>query len=74
MVRRTHSLRHEYFKCLYTNLLGDEAAFLYCSSFYLAVSASAEFFADIALPPMEAAEVKIGGKILGTALFNSFVK
>lgn len=50
---------YEYFKCLYTDFLGDEAAFLYRTSLYLAASASAEFFADIALSPMEAAKVKV---------------
>lgn len=50
---------YEYFKCLYTDLLGDETAFLYRTSLYLAASASAEFFADIALSPMEAAKVKV---------------
>lgn len=50
---------YEYFKCLYTDIIGDEAAFLYRTSLYLAASASAEFFADIALSPMEAAKVKV---------------
>lgn len=50
---------YEYFKCLYTDVIGDEAAFLYRTSLYLAASASAEFFADIALSPMEAAKVKV---------------
>lgn len=53
---------YEYFKCLYTDLLGDEAAFVYRTSLYLAASASAEFFADIALSPMEAAKVKVDWK------------
>lgn len=47
------------FKVLYTDILGEENAYLYRTSLYLAASASAEFFADIALSPMEAAKVKI---------------
>jgi solute carrier family 25 phosphate transporter 3 len=43
----------------YTDLIGDENAFLFRTSLYLVASASAEFFADIALSPMEAAKVKI---------------
>lgn len=43
----------------YTNVIGEENAYLYRTWLYLAASASAEFFADIALSPMEAAKVKI---------------
>lgn len=43
----------------YSELIGEENAFLYRTSLYLASSASAEFFADIALAPFEAAKVKI---------------
>jgi solute carrier family 25 phosphate transporter 3 len=43
----------------YTDLIGEENAFLFRTSLYLVASASAEFFADIALSPMEAAKVKI---------------
>lgn len=50
---------YEVFKVWYHDLVGDETAFLYRTSLYLAASASAEFFADIALSPMEAAKVKI---------------
>lgn len=50
---------YEYFKVYYGNVIGDENAFLYRTSLYLAASASAEFFADIALAPFEAAKVKI---------------
>lgn len=50
---------YEVFKVLYTDIIGEEAAFLYRTSLYLAASASAEFFADIALSPMEAAKVKM---------------
>ena len=38
--------------------MGEENAFLYRTSLYLVASASAEFFADIALSPMEACKVK----------------
>ncbi|KAJ8956233.1 hypothetical protein NQ318_014964 [Aromia moschata] len=50
---------YEVFKVVYTDLLGEENAYLYRTWVYLAASASAEFFADIALSPMEAAKVKI---------------
>ncbi|XP_014257004.1 phosphate carrier protein, mitochondrial [Cimex lectularius] len=50
---------YEYFKVLYSGILGEENSFLWRTSLYLAASASAEFFADIALSPMEAVKVKI---------------
>lgn len=50
---------YEYFKILYGDLIGEENSFLWRTSLYLAASASAEFFADIALSPMEAVKVKI---------------
>ncbi|XP_039259915.1 solute carrier family 25 member 3-like [Styela clava] len=50
---------YEVFKNVYGNLLGEENAFLWRTSLYLAASASAEFFADIALAPMEACKVRI---------------
>lgn len=50
---------YEVFKVWYTNIIGEENAYLYRTWLYLAASASAEFFADIALSPMEAAKVKI---------------
>ncbi|XP_061495493.1 solute carrier family 25 member 3 isoform X1 [Rhineura floridana] len=50
---------YEVFKVLYGNMLGEENAYLWRTSLYLAASASAEFFADIALAPMEAAKVRI---------------
>lgn len=37
----------------------QENAYMWRTSLYLAASASAEFFADIALAPMEAAKVRI---------------
>ena len=39
-------------------MLAEENAYLWRTSLYLAASASAEFFADIALAPMEAAKVR----------------
>lgn len=50
---------YEVFKCWYSDLLGEENAYLYRTYLYLAASASAEFIADIALSPMESAKVKI---------------
>lgn len=50
---------YEVFKNLYSNMIGEENTYLYRTSLYLAASASAEFFADIALAPMEAVKVRI---------------
>jgi solute carrier family 25 phosphate transporter 3 len=50
---------YEVFKVYYANLVGEENAYLWRTSLYLASSASAEFFADIALAPFEATKVKI---------------
>lgn len=50
---------YEVFKVMYSNAIGEENSYLWRTSLYLAASASAEFFADIALSPMEAAKVKI---------------
>lgn len=50
---------YEWFKVYYSDLIGEENAFLYRTGLYLASSASAEFFADIALSPFEAAKVKV---------------
>merc|ERR1711900_145545 len=46
--------------------IGEENTFLYRTSLYLAASASAEFFADIALSPMEACKVRIQTSPVGT--------
>ena len=48
---------YELFKNVYSGIIGEENTFLYRTSLYLAASASAEFFADIALSPMESAKV-----------------
>ncbi|XP_071453585.1 solute carrier family 25 member 3-like isoform X1 [Hetaerina americana] len=50
---------YEIFKVVYSDMLGEENAYLWRTSLYLAASASAEFFADIALSPMEAVKVRI---------------
>lgn len=50
---------YEVFKVGYNNLLDEETAYSYRTFVYLAASASAEFFADIALSPLEAAKVRI---------------
>ena len=50
---------YEVFKILYSNMIGEENAFLYRTTLYLAASASAEFFADIMLCPMEAIKVSV---------------
>lgn len=50
---------YEVFKVYYSELIGEENSYLYRTGLYLAASASAEFFADIALSPFEAAKVKI---------------
>lgn len=50
---------YEVFKNFYGGLMGEENAFLWRTSMYLAASASAEFFADIGLCPFEAVKVKI---------------
>lgn len=52
------------FKIIKTGSLKSELAlqektYLFRTSLYLAASASAEFFADIALAPMEAVKVRI---------------
>lgn len=50
---------YEVFKVYYAGMISDETAYTYRTMLYLAASASAEFFADIALSPMEAAKVRI---------------
>jgi solute carrier family 25 phosphate transporter 3 len=50
---------YEFFKDYYMNLAGEELALAYTGAIWLAASASAEFFADIALCPMEMTKVKV---------------
>merc|ERR1712154_158933 len=56
----------EVFKNIYSGILGEENSYLYRRSLYLAASASAEFFADIALSPMESVKVRIQTSPVGT--------
>ncbi|KAG6548907.1 hypothetical protein Mapa_009670 [Marchantia paleacea] len=53
---------YEFFKKYYSDLAGEENAYKYKTFIYLAGSASAEFFADIALCPMEAIKVRVQTK------------
>ena len=48
---------YELFKNVYSGIIGEENSYLYRTYLYLVASASAEFFADIALSPMESAKV-----------------
>merc|ERR1711884_400037 len=57
---------YEVFKNIYSGILGEENSYLYRTSLYLAASASAEFFADIALSPMESVKVRIQTSPPGT--------
>ncbi|CAF9909752.1 MAG: hypothetical protein GOMPHAMPRED_006857 [Gomphillus americanus] len=50
---------YEFFKKWYADLAGEEAAYKYKTSLYLAASASAEFFADVGLCPFEAIKVRM---------------
>lgn len=50
---------YEVFKKVYGGAVSEENAYLYRTTIYLAASASAEFFADILLAPMEAVKVRI---------------
>merc|ERR1719245_968012 len=57
---------YEVFKNLYAGMIGEENAYLWRTSLYLAASASAEFFADIALCPTEAVKVRMQTSPPGT--------
>lgn len=57
---------YEVFKDYYMNLAGEEASAKYKGLIWLAGSASAEFFADIALCPLEMTKVKIQTSPAGT--------
>ncbi|KAF8363911.1 hypothetical protein PRIPAC_90834 [Pristionchus pacificus] len=50
---------YEVFKHVYADAIGEELAYEWRTSLYLAASASAEFFADMLLAPMEATKVRI---------------
>lgn len=53
---------YEVFKSVYADAIGEENAYLWRTTLYLAASASAEFFADIGLAPLEAVKVRIQTK------------
>jgi hypothetical protein len=57
---------YEFFKDYYSNLAGEENAHTYRGLIFLAGSASAEFFADMALCPMEMIKVKVQTSTPGT--------
>lgn len=57
---------YEVFKNVYADLMGEENAFLWRTTLYLISSASAEFFADIALSPMESCKVRMQTALPGT--------
>jgi len=65
---------YEVFKNLYGDMMGEENAYVYRTSLYLAASASAEFFADIALAPMEAVKVRIQTSDYASTLRECFPK
>jgi len=57
---------YEFFKDYYSNLAGQENAKKYKKIIWLVGSASAEFFADMALCPMEMVKVKIQTSVAGS--------
>ena len=68
---------YEVFKDAYMNLAGEEASKNYKGAIWLAGSASAEVFADIALCPLEMTKVKIQTSPAGTfpvPMFAAFSK
>merc|ERR1712233_165591 len=63
---------YEIFKNMYAGMMGEENAYLYRTQLYLIASASAEFFADIALCPMEAVKVRIQTSDYSSTLRDCF--
>ena len=63
---------YEVFKNLYSGILGEENSYLYRTSLYLAASASAEFFADIALSPMESVKVRKINRALSARRYRGY--
>jgi solute carrier family 25 phosphate transporter 3 len=57
---------YEFFKDYYSTLAGEKAAYDYRGFIYLAGSASAEVFADVALCPMEMIKVRVQTSVPGT--------
>jgi len=56
---------YEMFKKNFSGMVGEERAFTYRTSLYLAASAAAEFFAVVALSPMEACKVRMQTSVPG---------
>jgi solute carrier family 25 phosphate transporter 3 len=50
---------YEFFKKFYSDLAGEDRAYRYKTSLYLAASASAELVADVFLCPFEAVKVRM---------------
>jgi len=63
---------YEFFKTTYAGMMGEENSYQYMTILYLAASASAEFFAEIALCPMEAVKVRIQTSDYGSTLRDVF--
>merc|ERR1712149_48716 len=63
---------YEVFKNVYGGLMGEENAYLYRTTLHLVASASAEFFADMALAPMEAVKVRIQTSDYSSTLRDCF--
>merc|ERR1712149_6887 len=63
---------YEVFKNVYGGLMGEENAYLYRTTLYLVAYASAEFFADMALAPMEAVKVRIQTSDYSSTLRDCF--
>lgn len=57
---------YEVFKDTYSTVVGEESAYNWRSSIYVAASGSAEFFADILLCPWEMIKVKVQTSPPGT--------
>ncbi|KAI9203176.1 mitochondrial carrier domain-containing protein [Polychytrium aggregatum] len=57
---------YEVFKDIYSNALGEQASKEYKGLIWCSASASAEFFADIALCPLEMVKVKVQTSVPGT--------
>lgn len=57
---------YEFFKDMYMNLFGEEITMKYTGAVWLLGAATAEFFADIALCPMEMVKVKVQTSPKGT--------
>lgn len=66
---------YEFFKQQSINFLGYETASKYRTGVYLASSALAEFFADIALCPLEATRIRLVSEpTFATGLVSGFTK